>query len=201
LAARYVTALEETAAQEGRDLLGAFPLTRKIAQNLGEFLDQAQSRGWGKVLAEKGLEKMARQPEKEPILLATAVFPGEDGSLEAAVARPVLAQVLGECLSDPAPMGPGAAADGVRRFLAAALYLRLVLDLGESLEAASRDAPRLRQGLETLRRWLEQVAVRVTIPPRPPAFQWQGLAGWVWVTQVLESLLAGIREQGSGIGG
>jgi hypothetical protein len=47
LAARYVAALEETALEEGRDLLGAFRLTRKVAQNLGDFLTPAPPRGWG----------------------------------------------------------------------------------------------------------------------------------------------------------
>ncbi|MBM4273125.1 MAG: hypothetical protein FJ134_01490 [Deltaproteobacteria bacterium] len=196
LAARYVAALEETAAQEGRDLLGTFRLTRRTAQNLGEFMEQVRSGGWEMALAKKGLSGM--EAGEGAISLTAAVLGGADGSLEAAVARTALAQVLGEGFPGPAHKEPRAAQDGVRRFLAAALYLRLALDLGETLEAASRDASRLRQGMETLKTWVEQAAAQVPVPPMPPASPWQGLAGWAWITRVLEGLVAGVRGQGIG---
>lgn len=200
LAARYVVALEEIAAGEGRDLLGAFRLTRKTAQNLGEFLDQVRSLGWEKALAAKGIQGMEGQPGEGAVPLAAAVLGGGEGSLEAAVARSALAQALRESCFSATSMEADAAAQGVRRFLAAALYLRLVLDLGETLEAAARDALRLRQGLETLHQWVKQAAAQISAPPIPQASQWQGLDGWVWVTQVLEGLMAGVRDPGAGGG-
>jgi len=190
LAARYVAALEETAVQEGRDLMGAFRLTRKTAQNLGDFLTQAHSLGWEKVLAAPGLEKEGRW-EWAPATLAAAVGGSEDGSLEAAVVRTALAQVLAESLAAASPEADDPAR-AVRRLLAEALYLRLASDLGEALEASGRDGARWRQGMAVLQQWVRQTA-QASDPPPPEASQWQGLAGWVWVTRVLEDLVAGIR--------
>ncbi len=199
LAASYVAALEETAVREGGDLLGAFRRTRKAAQNLGDFLTQVHFRGWGKALAALGLEGAGGRPGEGAVVpLTSAVLGTADGSLEAAVVRTALAQVLGEIWAAPTPLGAGAPAQGVRRFLAGALYLRLVLDLGETLEAAARDAARLRQDLEAFRQWVEQAMAPDSGPPPPGTSQWPGLAGWLWVTLVLQDLIEGIRGQGIG---
>jgi hypothetical protein len=194
LAARYVAALEETALEEGRDLLGAFRLTRKVAQNLGDFLTQAHSPGWEAALAGGGWGG-GGGGAFTPAAMAAAVEGSGDGSIEAAVARTALAQVLRESLGAASPEASDPA-QAVRRFLAEALYLRLASDLGETLEAAGQVAAGWRGGMAILQRWLRQTAE--ALPPPPPlASQWQGLTGWVWVTRNLEELLERIRGQGA----
>jgi hypothetical protein len=77
----------------------------------------------------------------------------------------------------------------VTKFLAESLYQRLVLDLGEPLEAASRNFGQWRQGLEGLRTWIAGGASLVEFLEPPTPEQWRGLVGWNWVTLTLESLL------------
>jgi hypothetical protein len=198
LAACYVAALEESAVQEGVDLGGAFRRTRKAAQNLGDFLSRAYSLGWEKALATHGLEGGEDlPPEGAAAFLAASLWGSSSDSLEAAVARVALARILAEILAAPAFLGPDAPARVVRRFLAAAFGLRLVLDLGESMEAAAPDASLLRQRLEALGQWLEQTAARVSPGPPPPGSRWLSLDGWTWLSRALEDLMAEVRGRGA----
>jgi hypothetical protein len=120
---------------------------------------------------------------------------GAESGLEAEVARVALTAILRESgITDasphPAPMGPDRL---VPRFLAAALYLRLALDLGEPLEAAGASVSRIKEGLDGLKGCLEPtVPVPTPATPEDPA-AWQGLPGWTWVTGVLETMLARLR--------
>ncbi len=85
----------------------------------------------------------------------------------------------------------------VTQFLAESLYQRLVLDLGESLEAASLSFGHWQQGQEGLKTYITKMATveaRVE-PPRPE--QWRGLAGWNWVTLVLESMIQRLLDSSS----
>jgi hypothetical protein len=85
----------------------------------------------------------------------------------------------------------------VQEFLAANLYMRLALDLGESLEAAASNYSHLRNGLENLRECIEKGKGRGFQELEPPASgQWSGLAGWTWVTGTLQALISTISEQG-----
>ena len=118
-----------------------------------------------------------------------------DRGLEAEVARVALSAILREAgitgaSPHPAPMAPDRL---VPHFLAAALYLRLALDLGEPLEAAGSSVSRIKEGLDGLKGCLEPTVSAPTAPtPEDPA-AWQGLPGWTWVTGVLETMLARLR--------
>jgi len=182
---RYLAALEESAGVENQGLLGVFRLTRKAAQNLGDFVGQAATQGWETTLEAWGLAAGAGQPGElaAPALAGILIEP--DGSLEGAVARSSLAAVVREAGSArqdrPAEM--------VTQFLAESLYQRLVLDLGEPLEAAGRSFGQWRQGLDGLRTWIAGVAAMAEPLEPPPPELWRGLAGWNWVTLTLENLL------------
>ena len=63
VAARYVAALGEGRARVLAGALATFRLTRKVAQNLGAFWSQADSRGWPAALAAWGLRIC---PERGP---------------------------------------------------------------------------------------------------------------------------------------
>jgi hypothetical protein len=187
--ARYLAALSESHESQ----LAAFRLTRKLAQDLGARLSQAALQGWREALQAWGLGELAAAPPEVWGQALSAAVAGADGGLEAAVARVSLASVVGESLRAPAP-SPLEPASWVRDFLAAAVHLRLNLDLGESLEAAGAGYGELQQGLAVLRTRIEQAAPAM-VPgyPRDPE-AWRGLPGWTWVTRVLELLIANLSN-------
>ena len=179
VAARYVAALEESAGPEESGLLGAFRLTRKVAQDLGAF--------WAGAAAPQ---------QMRPLDLAAALA-GPEAGLEAEVARASLAAVLIKLPSglngSPSPIIRSEPAPAlVSRFLASCLYHRLAFDLGESLEAAAPGWGRLRERMEELR-------VLITgpegqgLPRGPDSINWQGLPGWIWVTEELTSLIRRLK--------
>jgi len=192
---RYVAALQETGADRGQDLLAEFRVIRKAAQCLGEFGDTAAASGWAAALAAWGLDALAQSPPEAAILGLTSAWVEESGGLEAQVARSALAKGLAKVFA--AGSATKSRLDGpalVRTFLADALCQRLVLDLGESLEAAAPGCPEYRQGLARLEHELQ--AASAALPQDPPlADQWQGLAGWLWTTEVLEHILKTFQDQ------
>ncbi len=199
--ARYAAALEETTGPEGLDLLGSFRLTRKTGQNLGDFLTVAAAQGWDAALARWGLEDLLGQASDLQAQALSASLTGASGSLEEAATRTALVQTIMNWMVRkeppplPSPEAPGTSpAAMVCRFLADALYVRLVHDLGEPLEAAGHSYAHLRQGLEGLKRWVEQALGRAIIPVSPNQEQWPGLAGWTWVTQVMDALFRQLKE-------
>ena len=183
--ARYLAALGEDTGSGRQGLLAGFRLTRKAGQNLGAFVGDVATRGWDAALEAWGLSGEAGPPREiaAPALAGALLEP--DGSLEGAVARSSLAAVLQD-VGPPAKVAP---AQAVSRFLAESLYQRLVLDLGEPLEAASLSCGHLWEGLDGLRSWITGAAA-VQQPDEPPTpEQWRGLAGWTWVSLTLENML------------
>jgi len=196
VAARYVAALGEGGGPGSAGVLSAFRLTRRVAQNLGAFCCQAASQGWPAALEDLGLKDLAGKPPEAlaQALSATLGVPG--GGLEQAVAHTALLETL---MNLPGNSGAQLKAAGLAgRFLAAALHLRLALDLGDSLEAAAPGISPLRQGLAELSDYLERAAVIPTLPaaPRTPG-DWLGLPGWTWVSHLLAGLLSNLTGQSS----
>jgi len=186
---RYVAALEETSAATGQDLLAAFRLTRKVAQSLGEFGEMAAASGIAATLKDSGLQHLAHEPPELAVSGLAAAWVEADAGLEGAVARSALAASLLKtgAMSAP-PSSPLDSAALVKSFLAQALCQRLALDLGESLETAAPGWLRFQQGMARLRN--EIAAFAEAIPEgSPEPGQWQGLAGWSWITQVLKAFL------------
>jgi len=165
--ARYLTALTETPGQGDR--LAAFRITRKAAQDLGAF--------WEEGLAAPGVSGMLAE---------------SGGGLEEAVVRTALTLVVPPAVKSA---DRPATADLVRQFLATALYLRLALDLGEPLEAAAGSYRRLRDGLNRIKAVIEAGPEAAGPPSEPPATpgHWQGLAGWTWVTEIMDGMLVRLR--------
>ncbi len=190
VAARYLAALAGDAEPGDQGLLAGFRLTRKAAQNLGAFVGQVSSRGWEGALKAWGITEEAGQPRGNTFLALAGVLMEPDGSLEGAVVRSSLATVLLDfetsMIDSPDQV--------VTRFLAESFYRRLVLDLGEPLEAAGLSFGHWRQGLHGLRnRIAGAAAVKEPAEPATPE-QWRGLAGWTWVTLTLETMLQRLRE-------
>ena len=194
VAASYVAALEETSGPEGRDLLGSFRLTRKAGQILGGFLTVAAAQGWDAAMTRWGLEDLLGQASDLQVQALSASLAGAAGSLEEAVARTALVETLMVWTARREPPALPSTTAMVCRFLADALYVRLVLDLGEPLEAAGHSYAHLRQGLEGLKSRVEQALGRAAIPASPKSHQWPGLAGWTWVTQVMDALFRQLKE-------
>ncbi len=177
--ARYVAALSEGLNLESGRALAAFPLTRKIAQALGEFCKIKDK----ECRTASGLNQADSQaPLATAHILASTWLEGA-GGLEKAALRPALVQQLAEVLhsfSEPS--------QAVRRFLAAALYHRLIFDLGEPLEGAAAGWRHLADGLARIEREIVNAAEAQGITVPPPA-DWQGLEGWLWVSHVLKEML------------
>ena len=196
VAARYVAALGEGGGPGPAGALSAFRLTRRVAQNLGAFCCQAASRGWPAALEDLGLKVLAGSaPEAlAQALSATLGVPG--GGLEQAVAHTALLETLRNLSGNS---GAHLKAVGLAgRFLAAALHLRLALDLGDSLEAAAPGIFPLRQGLAGLAACLDRAAKIPTLPAAPlTPGDWLGLPGWTWVTHLLAGLLTNLTDQSS----
>lgn len=197
----YLAALAEE-APEGRGLKESLPLSRKAAQNLGAFWAQAATQGSAAALETWGLAAFCEAPA--PVLAAglAAAWIGPEGGLEAAAARTALQSLLPKLWptttpsettsaeSTPALPSPCRVAS---RFLAAALYQSLALDLGESLEAAAPDGKRLQDALDGLRSCLEQAgaatgAADTELPPE----LWRGLEGWLLVERLWDDLLKAV---------
>jgi hypothetical protein len=186
---RYVAALEETSRAQGQNLLAGFRLTRKAAQRLGEFGDLVAASGLAAALGSLGLEGLAQLPREEAIPWLTQAWLEEQDSLEAAVASAALAECVAKFLkSDPALLSPADGPSLVGSFLATVLCRRLAFDLGESLEAATTGWPAYHQRLDRLADELAAAARQVANDP-PGSGQWQGLAGWLFVTRFLENIL------------
>jgi hypothetical protein len=206
VAARYVAALGEGGvAPDLAGALAAFRLTRRVAQNLGAFYCQAASRGWPVALGAWGLKEAAGEevmPVPAHSLSAALEIPG--GGLEQAVAHTALMGLLlqqptgGRSAGDFVPVPVPEAARLVRRFLGDAFSLRLLLDLGESLEAAAPGFSPLRRGFLEISRWIERAAAAPSLaaPPLRSPEDWLGLPGWTWVTGILQGLLLHLRDQG-----
>jgi len=184
--ARYLMALEETSGQGER--LAAFRLTRKAAQDLGAFWQEVKARSMVSVLEDRGLAALTPGPAE---VWALGVSRGwaRGGGLEEAVVRTALASAIRQAVQS---RRRPEAAQVVRQFLVVAVHLRLALDLGEPLEAASGSYGRLREGLDRLQAVIEAGAAKAGLSSEPPATpgHWQGLAGWTWVTEVMATLLA-----------
>ncbi len=197
LVRRYVAALQETGAAQGQDLLAGFRLTRKAAQSLGEFGDIAAQSGLAAALASWGLEDVAQASPETAIAGLTSAWLEDQGGLEAAVARTALAACLEKVLSASPTSPPGVNGPSlVKSFLAIMLSQRLAFDLGESLEAAAPGWPAYRQGLARLAKELQDDDDAITDEPFE-AGHWQGLAGWLWVTQILERVLRRFQDNGA----
>jgi hypothetical protein len=186
---RYFASLQETSVAQGQDILAGFRFTRKVAQCLGEFGDLLAGSGLPAALESLGLKDLAQLPPEETIYGLTQAWVEEQGSLEATVARTALAT----CLTRVLTFNPAAnfRVDGpslVSSFLALVHSQRLAFDLGESLEAAVTAWPIYQKALVRLEKELR--AAFSEIPDNPPEIgQWQGLAGWLFVTRTLENVL------------
>jgi hypothetical protein len=193
---RYVAALEESSRAQGQDLLAEFRLTRKAAQLLGEFGDLVAASGLAAALESMGLQDLALLPSEEAIPGLIQAWLVEQGSLEAAVARSALATCLAKAfILDPATVSPVDGPSLVRSFLADVLSQRLAFDLGESLEDPATGWPAYQQGLVDLQ---DELAAAINEnPDNPPeAGQCRGLAGWLFVTRTLESILQRYENAG-----
>ncbi len=191
---RYIAALEDTQVSQGQNLSAGFRLTRKAAQCLGEFGDLAAAVGLAAALASCGFADEAQASPEAVVLALAAAWVGNDGGLEAAVARSALATCLDGVLiseTDSASRLDGPSL--VQAFFTLALYQRLVLDLGECLEAAAPGWMEFKAGLARLADDISATGAGAVPETPPPAGQWQGLAGWVYVTKILENLLQGLR--------
>jgi hypothetical protein len=186
VAARYLAALAETPGQGDR--LAAFRFTRKVAQDLGAFWQEVNTRGWEAVLAERGLAPLRQGPPEMLAPGVSAVVAGSGGGLEEAVVQTAVALVVRQAVTSPGPPDPPLV---VRRFLATVVRLRLTLDLGEPLEAAAGSYGRLRDGLGRLQAVLEAGTAAAGAPAAPPATpgHWRGLPGWTWVTEIMTALM------------
>lgn len=198
---RYLTALEESAIEGDKGALAAFRLTRKVAQDLGAFWAQAASPGSEAALDAWGLPELKGQPPEIVAQGLSASLVGPGGGLEAAVARAALLALLLRHLPPQDLPGPRlvpsswpAAHRLTLQFLASALSRRLVLDLGESLEAAGRDFSHLQKGLESLADWIDKAAIGLPVTIPSEVEHWRGLTGWLWVTQVIEALLENLSR-------
>lgn len=190
VATRYLAALAETSGRGDR--LAAFRFTRKAAQDLGAFWEEVNSRGWEATLAEHGLTPLTQEPPEMLTPGLTALVAGRGGGLEEAVVQTAVALVVRSALFSAARPDPALV---VRRFLATAVRLRLVLDLGEPLEAAAGGYERLRAGLDRLQAVLEAETAGAAAPSAPPAApeHWRGLPGWNWITEIMTGLLQNLE--------
>lgn len=191
---RYVTALQETGVAKGQDLLAEFRLTRKAAQSLGEFGHRVAESGLAAALEAQGLSAGAQASPEAVISGLASVWVEEHGGLEAQVARTALTECLRKFLvASKTGKKPQSASVLVKSFLAEALSRRLALDLGESLEAAAPEWSEYHRGLARLEGELRAAAAAVP-GDLPNSRQWQGLAGWLWVTEILENILKAFQD-------
>lgn len=170
---RYLAALLPAGKEEGQP--APFRLARQVAQELGAFWEEQ-----GADFAASGHSRLAVLARSQA--LAETWLP-DDGSLESAVCRNALITVLTAHL----PRATPGATQVVRDFLAQVVAARLYLDLGETLEAAAGSRARLEEGWQGLR---QAAAATLALPEPPPPGAWRRLAGWLWITRVLEGLKA-----------
>lgn len=189
----YVAAMQENSAFQGQDLLAEFRLIRQAAQSLGEFGDILAESGLLAALETYGLAGLEQSSPEAAVLGLTAAWVEENGALEAAVARSALAACLQNLFAPGAlPTLRMNGASLVKSFLATVLCRRLAFDLGESLEAAATGWGTYQEALARLE---DELAASISqVPEDPPGpTKWAGLAGWLYVTRILENLLHGYQ--------
>ncbi len=198
--ADYLLALKDRETPQPQELLAAFRLTRKVAQNLGAWGEGAASQGWLANCQEIGVGELVGQPPEILAQALAAILLEDSEGLEEAVIQTALVEVLQAVLptqlENQQPLAADLKADYlsldaatlVSKFLATVLFQRLVFDLGESLEAAAPGWSRYNQGLAEIRAEI-QMAAEAAAREFPAPSRWQGLSGWTWVTQVMEALL------------
>jgi hypothetical protein len=188
--ARYLAAMEETPGQG--ELLAAWRVTRKVAQELGAFRQEATMRGVAMALPEWGLGKFDQQSPEMLAHCLSGVLTERGGGLEEAVAQTALLLLLSQLHQAAGGQDSGTV---VRLFLATTLYLRLALDLGEPLEAAAGSLGQLTDGLNRIRSLIDTEVSTLDSFSAAPAtpLQWRGLAGWTWVTNMLAALMQRFR--------
>uniref|UniRef100_A0A7C3V9F0 Uncharacterized protein n=1 Tax=Desulfobacca acetoxidans TaxID=60893 RepID=A0A7C3V9F0_9BACT len=192
---RYLAALQETAP--GQDLLAEFRLTRKAAQLLGEFGDILAESGLAAALEAWGAAGLKEASPEAAALGLTSAWLQENAGLEAAVIRAALPACLIGAITPS--RSRSTREDGpflVKTFLAMVLSRRLAFDLGESLEAAVIGWPSYHKALTQLENELATAASELSADP-PGIGKWQGLAGWLYVTGILEKILKHYEEVGS----
>jgi hypothetical protein len=184
--ARYLAAMQETPGQGNR--LAAWRFIRKVAQDLGAFQQEVNARGWEQALQDRGLEALASSPPEVLVIGLSGVLVGFGGGLEEAVAQTALALLLPQSMQSEVGRKPGGI---VRQFISTALYLRLALDLGESLEAAANSYRQMTDGLHRIKAGIDTAGPETSGVDDAPAtpVQWQGLSGWNWVTARLSALM------------
>ena len=187
---RYLSALEETPGQGDR--LAVFRFTRKVGQGLGSFWEEVNVQGWERSLQDRGLAALAHSDAAMQAHGLSGVLVGSGGGLEEAVVRTALALELRRARQSGDTATP---AQMVRQFLATAVTLRLALDLGEPLEAAAGSYGRLKDGFNHIKRWIEVKVPEAVGQTAPPASldHWQGLTGWIWVTEIMAALLKNLE--------
>jgi hypothetical protein len=189
--ARYMKALEDGAGQNTDGVKGAFRLARKIAQNLGEFCQQIKERGFQTGFYAAGFRNPAFRTPKEFAQGLATLWLDQAVSLEGAALRPALVRVLTELGEDCQRIAQGRAvstSQTVKNFFAEAVYCRLLFDLGEPLEAVSSGWYPWVSGLAGIKKEIFR-AVEAAAGDVPTPANWQGLEGWLWVTQVMERLM------------
>jgi hypothetical protein len=188
--AQYLAALEETPGQGDR--LAVFRFTRKVGQELGAFWEEVNARGWESGLQDRGLAPLIHS---DALLLTqglSGVLAGSGGGLEQAVVRTALGLVLRRARQSGDQATP---AQMVRQFLVTVVTLRLALDLGESLEAAAGSYGSLKEGFNNIKQLIEVNVPWADGQIAPPTTRehWQGLAGWIWVTEIMAALMKNLE--------
>lgn len=185
---------------------GAFSSAKKTARSLGSFLGGVASRGLDQTLRDFGLGDLIGRSASEVISGIVDALVGPGTSLDEAVARVALVEVMGE-LYDERNVAYENLVDswesGIDRdrcvellelFLVEAIYQKILSDLADRIEEHSDSVAMTRARELELRDYIEEM-VRFDLRQKDPVqVDWQGQEGDELITRNLEAALVQLEE-------
>jgi hypothetical protein len=185
---------------------GAFSSAKKTARSLGLFLGRVASQGLDQTLRDFGLGDLVGRSASEVISGIVDALVGPGASLDEAVARVALVEVMGE-LYDEGNIAYESLIDswetGVDRdrcvelfelFLVEAIYQKMLSDLADRIEEHSDSVAMTRARELELRDYIKEM-VRFDLRQNDPLqIDWQGQEGEELIVRNLETVLAQLEE-------
>jgi hypothetical protein len=185
---------------------GAFVGAKKTARSLGSFLGGLASKGLEQTLRDFGLDKLIGRPAPEVVSGIVDALAGPGASLDEAVARNALVEVMGELYDEGNPayenlvdnweagIDRDRCVDLLELFLVEAIYQKMLSDLADRVETHSDSAAITRKKELELHDYIKEM-VRFDLRQKDPLqIDWQGEEGDELIAHNLEAALAQLEE-------
>lgn len=185
---------------------GTFSSTRKVARRLGSFFGSVASRGLDQTLRDFDLGDLVGKPAHEVISGIVDALAGPGATLDEAVARVALVEVMGELYNEvdatyeslvdswEHAVGRDRCVELFELFLVESIYQKMISDLADRIEGHANSVAMTRARELELRDYIKKM-VRFDLGQNDPLqIDWQGQEGDELIIRNLEAALAQLEE-------